>query len=225
MDFSTAQYDSLIQKIGTGIQTAHSDAQAAVHGIESAFGWIPFIGDMLKAVLDKFLSLLDELLKKIGSTLKWSAVPPAMWEYGQHWLSMAGQAAQSATSLAGLKQYSSEWEGIAGGKYNSAVTGQGPAVDTIQTRSNEISGACTGTAMAGFAFYISVAGLLTGLIAAIMTAGTGVGLVAGVSIVLLSLTGAVTSLLLGVGLQARSFTQANEPTDTMPGNAWPHATS
>jgi ABC-type phosphate/phosphonate transport system permease subunit len=70
-----------------------------------------------------------------------------------------------------------------------------------------------------------VAGLLAGLTAAILTAGTGVGLVAGVITILVSLTGAITSLLFGVGLQTRAFEQANEASDTMPGNAWPQATS
>jgi hypothetical protein len=154
MDFSTTQFESLIQKLENGIETAESQAQAAVHRIEDIFGWIPFIGDAIKAALNKFLSLLDELLDKIASTLKWATVPPMMWEHGQQWLSIAGRAAQSATSLTDLKQYSSEWQGIAGGKYNNAVTGQEPAVDTIQTRSNQISGACTGTAVAGFAFYV-----------------------------------------------------------------------
>ena len=223
--FSTAEYDSLIQKIENGINTVISDANSAVSRIESWTSWIPFVGDAIKDALNKFVSLMDDFLKKIVEYLKFATIPPTMWGFGQQWVSMATKAGQSATELATLKQYSTEWEGIAGGKYNAAVTGQEPAVDTIQSRSNSISGSCSATAMAGFAFYASLAGILVGLTIACITAETGVGLVFGITTAAISLAGAVTSVTLGLWNQERSLEQASEPTDTMPGGAWPQATT
>jgi len=223
MDFSPGQYDALIQKIENGLNTAVSDANAAISRIEGATSWIPGIGSAIKEALDKFVSLMKEFMAKVGEALKWTQIPPTMWQFGQTWLNLATQAGQTAVNVKDLDSYSSQWQGIAGGKYATGVAGQRPAVDTIQARCNQISGACTGTAISGLAFYISVATTIIGLIIAIAGAELVFPLVAGIITAIVGLAGAVASLLIGVEGQARTFQQANEPSDSFPGNAWPQA--
>jgi hypothetical protein len=223
--FSQAQYDSLIKKIENGINDTVNAANSLIHRIENWTSWIPFVSGWIKDALNKFVQLLDDLLKKIASYLKYAAFPPVFWEYGQHWLGIANNAAQSASQLATLKQYSTEWAGLAGGKYNAAVTGQEPAVDTIQARANSVSSACTGTAVSGFAFYVSLAGLTVSLCVGIATAPTGVVPIAAIVGAGISLVTAISSVTFGLGSQERSFEQATEPTDTLPGGMWPKATA
>jgi hypothetical protein len=223
MDFSNAQYDAVIRKIESTLDTIVSDANAQIARIEHDTGWIPGIGALVKAGVDQFVQLLKEFLAKIGETLKWVEIPVLMWQFGQTWLDAASQAGQTAVNISGLDKYSSEWQGIAGGKYAAGVAGQKPAADTIQARANAISGACTWTAITGFAFYAGLLDIAVSLAFAIAGATTVVGAVPGIISALLGLADAVGFLLLGVDGQARGLRQANEPSDSFPGNAWPQA--
>lgn len=226
--FDPAQYDALIAKIRSEMERLPPSFNAQVRRIESDLGWIPGVGDALKAALDEAVKLFDEAMQKLGEYLQWTDVPVRMWSWGDQWSSIASKAGESATQIAALKQYQGEWGGIAGGKYQSAVSNQGPAVDQIQSRANQMSGACTGTAIAGFGFYLSVATAIVGVAAAIITSETGVGLAVGLAVFIAGLAAAVATILIGVEGQARAFKMANEPSDAFcgpPANAWPRSTT
>lgn len=223
-DFSVAQYNAVISKIENSMERIVPGFNAQVQRIENDFGWIPLVGPGIKEALDEAVKLFDEAVRKVEEFLQWTEIPVRMWGLGDSWNSIAARAGESASQLALLKQYQNEWAGIAGGKYQAAVANQEPAVDQIQSRANQVSGACTGTAISGFGFYLSVAVAIAGLAIAIATAETGVGLVAGLITFILGLAGALATLLLGVEGQARAFRQANEPSDSFPGGQWPRST-
>lgn len=226
--FDPAQYDELISKIRSEMEKLPASFNAQVSKIESDFEWIPGVGDAVKDALNEAVRLFNEAMQKLGEFLQWTDVPVRMWSWSDQWSSIATKAGESATQIAALKQYQSEWGGIAGGKYQTAVSNQGPAVDQIQSRANQLAGACSGTAIAGFGFYVSVGIAIVGLAGAIITSETGVGLVVGLVAFLAGVAGALASLLLGVEGQARAFRTANEPSDAFsgpPANAWPRSTT
>lgn len=242
MSFSPTQYDHLIKKIEKGLQTAVSDADAAVRAIGSTLSLIPQAeAAAVEAILNQFVSEMTQLVPKVEKALAQAPVPVMMWQWANQWYSMADQAGASASDLQGLDQYSSEWQGIAGGKYKKAVAGQEPAVDQIQTMANQIGGGCRGTAVVGFAFYTGVLVALVSLIIGILQAAAGAAetpetlglsdlaaakaLLSAVDIALTSFAAALFIAELGCQQQADTFRQAAEHSDKFgPNNTWPGAT-
>lgn len=222
--FSPSQYNAVTTKIREGINKAIAEANSQAQRLEHDTGWIPLVGDAIKQVINDFLNLIKEAVAKIEEIMQWAPIPLDLWNWGNSWTTLATKAGQSSSELAVLKnQYGNEWTGIAGGKYQNAVSGQGPALDAIQSRSNGIASSCNWTAISGFMLYVSVAGALATLIAALCTPPpidfvAIVGFIAACGV-------AITSYVFGILAQSRALGTQSQPSDAFPGGAWPQATN
>jgi hypothetical protein len=230
MEFSVAQFDSLISKIERGLTDLVNKANELIRKIESLTHWIPFIGDEIKQLLEKFADLVTELVGKIVKVLGESHTATVFWELGKTWgaAGIAGQAGQIASVLAGQKQFSAEWQGIAGARFATAVSGQEPAVDTVQTRSNTISSSCTTIAQYGFIYYVAIGVAVVGCCLAVASALADppvapIAVIGAITAGVLAFFAATWALEMGVGAQSRNMLQAGEPSDTFPNGMWPQA--
>jgi hypothetical protein len=230
MEFSIAQFDSLISKIERGLVDLVDKANELISKIESLTHWIPFIGDAIKGLLEKFAHLVTELVGKIVKVLRESHTATVFWELGKTWgaAGIAGQAGQIASVLAGQKQFSAEWQGIAGARFAAAVSGQEPAVDTVQTRSNTISSSCTTIAQYGFIYYVAIGVAVVGCALAVASALADppvapISVIAAIGAGVLAFFAATWALEMGVGVQSRNMQQAGELSDTFPNDTWPQA--
>jgi hypothetical protein len=230
MDFSIAQLDSLISKIERGLTDLVSKANELIRKIESLTHWIPFIGDEIKDLLEKFADLVTEFVGKIVKVLGQSHTATVFWELGKTWgaAGIAGQAGQIASTLAGQKQFSAEWQGIAGARFATAVSGQEPAVDTLQTRSNTVSSACTTIAQYGFIYYVAIGVAIVGCTLAVASALADppiapIAVIGAITAGVLAFFAATWALEMGVDAQSRNMQQAGELSDTFPNDTWPQA--
>jgi hypothetical protein len=221
---SISQLESVVEKIEHGLDDLVNAANAFIQHAESATGWIPIIGDAIKSMLERFKSLVVEFIDKVISVVKQSHAPIVMWHAGQVWSTIGGQAGTVAQALNRLGADSSEWGGIAGGKYSTGVSGQYPAVSAYQSKANAVASACNGTAQAGIGFYIGVAGLIVSCTLAIWSGPIAViGALASFAWALLNLHAADST-------QARNFEIAAQPVGAFDGTSsvgsiggWPQA--
>jgi hypothetical protein len=175
-------------------------------------------------MLERFKSLVVEFIDKVISVVKQSHAPIVMWHAGQVWSTIGGQAGTVAQALNRLGADSSEWGGIAGGKYSTGVSGQYPAVSAYQSKASAVASACNGTAQAGIGFYIGVAGLIVSCTLAIWSGPIAViGALASFAWALLNLHAADST-------QARNFEIAAQPVGAFDGTSsvgsiggWPQA--
>lgn len=224
-EFSPAQLEAVIQNTENGLNSLVNAANSFIGHTESSMGWIPAIGNDIKAMLDRFGSLVQEFVKKVQIILTQSHVPVIMWEYANIWgpEGIAGQLGQISVDLSN----SSDWHGDAGKTYKAAVSGQADAATAVQNKANTIADACKAVAQAGFGFYAAVAVAVASAISACLDGPIGVGLAIG------SLVAAVGGLLFANEVQAQTFQSAGEPVKALNGptvptvngplNGWPQA--
>lgn len=226
MTFSLAQYEALITKLDDGLNQLPPAANRAIQRIENEFGWIPFVGHFIVEALHKFVSLMDDLLRKLEEYARSSAVPIAMWIDGDSWLKIQQQMGTLSGDIEGQMQANgSEWGGIAGGAYAGGVANQAPAVQEVSSLASTTSGACTQIAVCGLGFYAALVGAIVALAFAIATSETGVGLVAGVVAAILAVGTAAGLFFLGVESQARVLEGLVAGNSAFPNGSWPVATT
>jgi hypothetical protein len=226
MILTPAQAEALLQKIESSLDTLVTDTNSAISRIEHDSSWIPLVGHLIAAGLEKLRSLVQEFVDKVDYYLTAFNVPTYMGQYSDAWLAIASQAGGVASNIADMNQrYGNEWQGIAGPAYQNGVSNQGAAVDAIQSRANSASSACNSLEQAGYTYYIAALAITAGLITAAVGWETVVLAVAGVIAALAGIAAAVAALVFGIQGVTNSFKQLLEPTDTLPGDDWPLATT
>ena len=120
-----------------------------------------------------------------------------------------------------LGRYLDEWQGIAGGSYQGAVTEQPKAMEKARDMTEQVANALDGASIAGFIFMIAIIQALNSLITAIVTAETVVGLVAGLSNCAVALAAAYGSLKFGVDPQTRTIYQTYDDNHGYFTPGWP----
>lgn len=232
--FNTATYEALIKKIEDALNSIVSAVNRFIHDVESAASSIPIIGGLLgdgaKMLLGKLRDLIQEGVNKVEGYLKPFMVPPDMWSNGNTWQQIGNQAGSVASTLSGQVEGSgNEWKGIAGGKYQTGVSDQYNAANTIASLSSTVEGACDSIAVGGFGFYASISAALIGFLAGGIMAATGVGAIPGLITAAISLivgvTGAFVSLHFSVDSGQRTLETLVRGTSAFPGGSWPIATA
>jgi len=234
MGFTPAAYDALIKKLQDAIQKIQEDTNKFVAEVSHDFGWIPFIGGMVKAALNKLVKLVDELLQRLAQLLEPAFIPTFFWTFGGTWNTIAGQASGVSSTIASqIQANGDEWQGIAGGAYANGVPDQGSAASALSSMSGSVQSACTALAIAGYTFYmalvVGLAGVVGGLAVAAATGWTGVGAIVGLCVAigaaLLTIATAVGAWLLGIASSTRSLQGMVGPNGSFPGGKWPIATA
>jgi len=244
VEFSKAQFESLLAEISAGIDDLSSRLeQIEPAAVAAADRWyvpdtvadaIIWLGRETVAVGRKILNFLKDLLK--GAT-----APIFMFMDAWAWMDVRGSASNIASSLSEqhLVVDNSDWSGKARDAYVSSAASQREAASRISTIASNTSDCLLYCALAGTAFYTSLALVLAKLVAAAIAAvaafGSAVFSWAGAAILLEEagintaiITTAVGALTGFLGAQAYAMVKLHgEAVDnsTFPGGRWPSADS
>lgn len=234
MAFSVSAYEALIHKLEAAPAQIISLTNKIISAVNGALGWIPFIGDAVKAVTGQLKSLIEQIVQKLQQVMQGAEVPVTMWNDGQRWVQITSQTGGVASTIAGQIQASgSEWQGIAGGKYNNGVPQQAGAASAMSGLANSIQSGCSTVANTGFGFYaaiaVAVAAIIGGLVVCAAAGWTGVGAIVGLCVTiggaLIGIGSACGLVVFGIDGAARSFQTLAAPSASFPDNAWPLATA
>jgi nucleoid-associated protein YgaU len=231
-NFGIAAYETVINLCtelvdGTAVAVNHF-----IHDVSDALGWIPFVGGMIKDLLNELAHIVTDLLDDVMKLIEQAQAPVLFWQFANTWGpgGIAGQAGQVASSISAQNvQFSSEWQGLAGASFATAVSMQEPAVSQVQSWANTISSACHTIAQYGFIYYSAVAASLIGLSYYLTFSGGGFDVPVAAAAVAeaikvgLAIAAATVALELGVSTQANNLREAAEPSGAFPNGMWPEA--
>lgn len=244
MDFSKAQFESLLADISAGMDDlslrldqiepaaiAAADRWYIPAGVADSIIWL---GRETVEVGRKVLNFLKDLLK--GAT-----APIFMFMDAWDWMDVRGSASGIASALTEqhLVVDNSDWSGKARDAYVSSVASHREAATRISSIASSTSGHLLACAAAGAAFYTTLAVVLAKLIAAAIEAiaafGSAVFSWAGAAIVLEEagvntaiIATAITTLSAFLAAQATSMVNLHgEAVDNsaFPGGKWPSPNS
>lgn len=223
MTFSQAHYEAVITRLDDGINKLPAVANRAIQATENEYGWIPGIGSLVMEAVRKFVSLMDELLRKLEEYMQSALVPVAMWLNGGTWLKLQQQLGTMAGQITGqIQANGSEWTGIASGAYVAGVQNQAPAVQQISNWAGTVSGACNAVAEYGLGFYV---GCLAAVVSLLVGIVTGLGIPGAVVIAIAAVGAALASFYLGVEPQGDVLDGLLSGNSAFPGGSWPVAKS
>lgn len=234
MGFTQAAYGDMISKLEAAPGKIVSLTNTVISDANSTLGWIPLIGDAVKAALNKLKGLVEQVCAKLKQLLQGAEVPFAMWSAGGKWLDIQRSASDVASTIGGqMQSHGSEWQGLAGGKYSTGVSEQSGAAGTMSSIAGGMQSNCSTVANAGFGFYaaivIGVAVIVGGLIVAAASSWTGVGVIAGLCVTiagaLIGFGGALVAVQFGIEAAQRGFQGLTDVGSSFPSNAWPLATA
>jgi nucleoid-associated protein YgaU len=231
-NFGIAAYETVINlctELVDGTAVAVNDF---IHDVSDALGWIPFVGGMIKDLLNELARIVTDLLDDVMKLIEQAQAPVLFWQFANTWGpgGIADQAGQVASNISAQNvQFSSEWQGLAGASFATAVSMQEPAVSQVQSWANTISSACHTIAQYGFIYYSAVAASLIGLSYYLAFSGGGFDVPVAAAAVAeaikvgLAIAAATVALELGVSTQANNLREAAEPSGAFPNGMWPEA--
>jgi nucleoid-associated protein YgaU len=231
-NFGIAAYETVINLCVELVEGTVVAVNDFIHDVADALGWIPFVGGMVKDLLNKLASIVTDLLDDVMKLIEQAQAPVLFWQFASTWgpSGMAGQAGQVASNISAQNvKFSSEWQGLAGPAFATAVSMQEPAVSQVQSWSNTISSACHTIAQYGFIYYSAVAASLAGLTYYLALSGGGFDVPVAAAAVAeaikvgLAIAAATVALELGVSTQANNLREVAEPSGAFPGGMWPQA--
>jgi nucleoid-associated protein YgaU len=231
-DFGIATYETVINVCNELVDGTAIAVNDFIHDVSDALGWIPFVGGMIKDLLNELARLVTDLLDDVMKLIEQAQAPVLFWQFSNTWgpSGIADQAGTVASNISAQNvQFSSEWQGLAGASFATAVSMQEPAVSQVQSWANTISSACHTIAQYGFIYYSAVAASLIGLSYYLALSGGGFDVpvaaaaVAEVIKVGLAIAAATVALELGVSTQANNLREAAEPSGAFPDGMWPEA--
>jgi hypothetical protein len=242
MEFSLAQFQSVIDKIRSGLVDLNSrihDFQAKANQALSRTDIPQNIRDGIKWVVEEVLAIVTAVVKKIIEVLEAFVAPVFFYTSSYSWETVRGMASSVVGNLQpGALRVNRYWTGDANDAYNQAVKPQSDATARIATICDKISGSLTSCAMAGLVFYAAIAAIVVKLIvhvaAGIALLGSAIlswaglmGLPIGTGISATELAAAVTALTMFLGYQVSQLSAIHgEAVDTsaFPGGHWPDST-
>ncbi|WP_067508250.1 hypothetical protein [Actinoplanes sp. TFC3] len=244
MDFSTAQFEATLREIESGMATFSANLNKIPPAAQQATNhW--FITDAAAEAITwlatKTVEVGQEILDWIIDLLKGAAAPIYMAIDGFTWMDVRGAANIVGANLTdqNLSIDNSEWSGSARDAYGKTVGAQSAAASRIGSIASTTSTNLFACAVAGAAFYATLAAVLAKLIAATVAviaayasaafswAGAALMLEeAGVNTAIIAT--AITTVLGFLGAQAAAMTalhgEAVDPT-SYPNGVWPKSNS
>lgn len=226
MSFSTAQYEEVTTRYRNAVDNDLPNAvNTAIHYLEDAFGWIPFVGDLIKDALNKIRSLADDVLRQLAKLWDGVNVPTAMWHARGVWLDVQKDTASMAKSIGTQVDASaSQWRGLAGGAYAMGVSEQAPAAAHMSSVAATVAGACSQISDWGMMFYEALIVTVTACEMTLLACPTPVGVILALEEVPLGVGTAMTIFQHGVLSQAGVLKGAMASNYALPDGAWPVAT-
>ncbi|MEU6206086.1 hypothetical protein ABZ814_21190 [Micromonospora musae] len=244
MDFSKAQYESLLAEIGAGLSDLRSRLDQVEPAATAAAGrWYvpPGVGDAIMWLGRETVKIGEQVLNFLKDLLKGAVAPIYMFIDAWDWMDVRGSASgvSSALTAQNLVVDNSDWSGKARDAYVGSVASHSGAALRIGSIATSTSGHLLACAVAGSAFYTTLAIVLAKLIiaatAAIAAFGSAVFSWAGAAIVLEEagvntaiIAAAVTTLSAFLAAQATSMVNLHgEAVDSssFPDGKWPSPNS
>lgn len=241
--FSPAQYQAVIDKIGSGMTTVSQEKLPELKSSTSALlgqWYIPdSVKNTVKWLVDHIVHVAETILDKVEELLKGAAAPIYMFEYAWKWGDVKGAATGVAAEITTERVIPHDWTGPASDAYSSAITPQSEAAAQIGSISSSTVTSLTVSAAAGLAFYtalgVIIFQLITSLVTAIGLIGSGALSWAGLTMVVADagvtsgmVIAAVTTLTALLGAQAAQMATLHSAvmdSTTFPGGRWPAATN
>ena len=242
MAFSTAQYETAIDKLSVGMARLSAKLQEVDPTVHEAVGhWYitKSVADDLIWVGHKIVELGSWVLDKIEELLQGAAAPVRFFFIAKDWEDVRGLATnvsgQLKPELLGVGRV---WSGAGEEAYVKQIKPQADATARIGTLADKTASALDTCAIAGLAFYVTLGVILIKFIAATITAIAALGSVvfswAGASLIVEEaavntgmIIAAVAGLTAVAGAQASQLVvlhgEAND-TSTFPSGQWPDAT-
>jgi uncharacterized protein YukE len=243
-DFSTAQFESVIDKINKGMAKVPQKLDKIIDKANDLLNnWlIPDpVKKAVKWAVEKLQSATKAVIDKIVEILKGVAAPVMMFGIASDWQHSIRAKATEVAGAVDVKALRAplEWEGDGAERYKTAVGKQSSAAGQIGKIADSTATALTVSAGAGLLFYVAIGVIITklliilggALIAVCTGAGAPAGLGAAITEVLTDatlITAAVTALVTALGLQAeRMVTVRGEAQDAtaFTGGHWPAGTA
>lgn len=240
MDFSKAQFESLLIDIRSGLDDLGSCLDQVEPAATAAAGrWYvpPGLADAIIWLGKKTVEVGEKILDFLKDLLKGATAPIFMFMDAWEWMDVRGSASGIASALTEqhLVVDDSDWSGKARDAYVNSVAGHREAATRISSIASSTSGHLLACATAGAAFYTTLAIVLAKLIAATIAAiaafGSAVFSWAGAAIVLEEagvntaiIAAAITTLSAFLAAQAASMINLHgEAVDrsAFPGGKWP----
>jgi hypothetical protein len=221
----SADFDQIIERLDKDIERLPSLVNSGIHRFESMFGWIPVIGDMIKAVLNEAAKLGDELLDKLSELLGGADVPRKFQSAQSTWQTIQKDTGALAASIGRqLDSSPSQWSGLAGGAYATGVASQQPAAHEVSSLASAIAKSCGQVYSGGNMFYGMLLVTIDSCCSDILLAPGPLGLVTALVTAIVGVSLAVYYFLHDVESQAAVFKAMLGRTSAFPGGAWPVAT-
>jgi hypothetical protein len=240
--FSTAQYETTIDKLTSGLDELSAKMQQVGPTAEAAANrwYIPqSVADDIIWLGRKILELGSWLLDKISELLKGAIAPVVMFQTAWDWEDIRGTASGVAGQLKPeALAIGRSWHGPAADAYGKQIKPQADAAARVATMADKTALTLTACAVAGLAFYVALAVIVVKFIAALITALAALGSVvfswAGAALIVEEagvntglIIAAVSTLSAVLGAQATQMVVLHgEAVDnsTFPGGQWPNAT-
>jgi hypothetical protein len=242
MEFSVAQYQSVIDDLSAGLSTLTEkigEVPAAVTGATHHW-YIPEpVAQALEWLGRRLMELGRWVLDKLTELLKGAAAPVTFAMAAWDWETVRGMAYGVAGHLTPTEltvdQY---WHGLAADAYHDRIQPQADAAARISSMADRTATSLNVCAVSALAFYVALGVILVKFIAAFITAlaafASAVFSAAGVALIVEEagvntgmIVAAVGALLAVLGAQASQMValhgEAVDP-DKFPGGHWPNAT-
>ena len=168
--FSQAQYEAVIREIDSGMTSFQAKLGEVVPTADAAMS-SPFIpppvAEGFKWIAEKTVEVGTAILEWFKDLLKGAAAPIFMFIDAWHWMDVKGVANGVSTDLSGanLVVDDADWSGQARDAYLSAAGAQSGAAARVGSIANGTSVNLMVSAVAGLAFYVTLATVLAKLIA------------------------------------------------------------
>jgi hypothetical protein len=227
MSISAATFESVITRTEVQIGRLGPAIEQLRQKVNRQLAKLLWPGKALEWAWNKCVDLAEKFASKVREMLENARVPFIFDQYEDRWLKIGGDAVEASSTL--QKEVNDNgkrvWGGLAGGAYQEGVKEQPVAMDSIMSKANAISGACTSIRNAGYGFYIGMAVAVVSAIAALVTVETVVGAIAGLVVAIAAIAAALATLLLETNTAAKALSANLGPGRAFPGNAWPPATT
>jgi len=240
VSFSTAQFEATLSEIEAGMATFAANLDRIPPAAERAANqWFvtDAAGEAMIWLANKTVEIGKDILNWFIDLLKGAVAPIYMAVDAWQWMNIRGDASLVGTNLTtqNLAIDDSQWSGSARDAYGTAVGAQSAAASRIASIATTTSNNLLACAIAGAAFYITLAGVLAKLIAATITIIAAYASAAfswaGAALMLEEagyttavITAAVTTITLFLGAQATAMTtlhgEAVDPAG-FPNGVWP----
>lgn len=243
MEFSVAQYESVIDSLSSGLGELSNKLQQIEPTVRSAVDHWYITNPQAELIIwlgKKLLDLGSAILDKLQELVKGALAPVLMYQRAREWQDIRGHASTVSGQLKPeVLDPGRIWSGRAADAYLRQVPLQSAAATRIATVADKTSDALSTCANVSLAFYVAIGVILvkfiSTMISALVALGSAIFSLAGAALIVEEsgvnsglIVAAVSALSASLGMQAtKMVTLHGEAVDngSFPGGHWPNATT